>query len=93
MQKQYATSSRPLQLVRCLLPIVSQIPLTTRLVKEVYYPKNSATQKFYDQCRNADKGYGGLLSVTFRTTEQAVTFFDKLETAKGPSLGTNFTLR
>lgn len=70
-----------------------QNPLTRHTVKEVYYPKYSATQKFYDQCRNADKGYGGLLSVTFRTTEQAVTFFDKLETAKGPSLGTNFTLR
>lgn len=62
------------------------------IVKEVYYPKYSATRNFYDQCRNADKGYGGLLSVTFETTEQAVTFFDKLETAKGPSLGTNFTL-
>lgn len=71
----------------------SQKSLTRRIVKEVYYPKYSATRKFYDQCRNADKGYGGLLSVTFQTTEQAVTFFDKLETAKGPSLGTNFTLR
>lgn len=70
-----------------------QKTLTRYIVKEVYYPKYSATQRFYDQCRNADKGYGGLLSVTFRTTEQAVTFFDKLETAKGPSLGTNFTLR
>lgn len=73
--------------------IASQSLLTRRIVKEVYYPKYSATRKFYDQFRNAGKGYGGLLSVTFRSTEQAVTFFDKLETAKGPSLGTNFTLR
>ncbi|KAF6219299.1 hypothetical protein HO133_005124 [Letharia lupina] len=63
------------------------------IVKEVYYPKYSATREFYDQYRNADKGYGGLLSVTLRTPEQAVIFFDELETAKGPSLGTNFTLR
>ena len=70
-----------------------QSPLTRLVVREVYYPKYSATRNFYDQCRNADKGYGGLLSVTLRTTEQAVIFFDKLETAKGPSLGTNFTLR
>ncbi len=73
--------------------IASRSPLTRLVVKEVYYPKYSATRKFYDQCRNADQGYGGLLSVTLRTTEQAVIFFDKLETAKGPSLGTNFTLR
>ena len=73
--------------------IASQNSLTRLQVREVYYPKYSATRRFYDQCRNADKGYGGLLSVTLRTTEQAMKFFDQLETAKGPSLGTNFTLR
>lgn len=97
MLKQSATLSRPLQLVRYLLRMsltIGSLSLLTRhIVKEVYYPKYSATRKFYDQFRNAGKGYGGLLSVTFRSTEQAVTFFDKLETAKGPSLGTNFTLR
>ena len=62
------------------------------IVKEVFYPKYSPTRPFYDQCRNEGGGYGGLLSVTFESTQQAVTFFDKLETAKGPSLGTNFTL-
>lgn len=93
MQKQYATNSRPLQLVHYLPHSCASMPLTRHIVKEVYYPKYSETRKFYDQCRNANKGYGGLLSVTFRTTKQAVTFFDELETAKGPSLGTNFTLR
>ncbi|KAI9717418.1 MAG: hypothetical protein M1812_004770 [Candelaria pacifica] len=63
-----------------------------RRVKEVYYPKYSPTRPFYDHCRNARGGYGGLLSVTFYTTAEAVTFFDVLDTAKGPSLGTNFTL-
>ncbi|KAL8735660.1 MAG: hypothetical protein Q9166_000829 [cf. Caloplaca sp. 2 TL-2023] len=38
-------------------------------------------------------GYGGLLSVTFKTKPEAIAFYDALETAKGPSLGTNFTLR
>ncbi|KAK4694899.1 hypothetical protein P7C71_g2754, partial [Lecanoromycetidae sp. Uapishka_2] len=65
---------------------------TSPIVKEVYYPKYSPTRANYDYCRNPNGGYGGLLSVTFKTTAQAVTFFDKLETAKGPSLGTNFTL-
>jgi len=62
------------------------------IVKQIYYPKYSETRDFYDDCRNKNGGYGGLLSITFKSTTQAVTFFDKLETAKGPSLGTNFTL-
>jgi cystathionine gamma-synthase len=32
------------------------------------------------------------LSVVFHNDDHAVTFFDTIETAKGPSLGTNFTL-
>ncbi|KAL6721096.1 Cystathionine gamma-synthase [Lecanora helva] len=65
---------------------------SSSIVKQIYYPKYSATREFYDQCRTKIGGYGGLLSVTFNNTTQAVTFFNKLETAKGPSLGTNFTL-
>lgn len=57
------------------------------------YPKYNSCRGFYDKCRNPNGGYGGLLSATFHKREHAVTFFDSLETAKGPSLGTNFTLR
>ncbi|KAI9822362.1 MAG: hypothetical protein M1827_000081 [Pycnora praestabilis] len=60
--------------------------------KSIYYPKFNPTRAFYDQCRTPKGGYGGLLSVTFHTTAEAAMFFDVLETAKGPSLGTNFTL-
>ena len=31
--------------------------------------------------------------MTFKAKSHAVAFYDALETAKGPSLGTNFTLR
>lgn len=62
-------------------------------VKGLYYPKYSSTRPFYDQYRKPTGGYGGLLSVIFRTRPEAVAFYDALETAKGPSLGTNFTLR
>ena len=71
---------------------ICEVLKTSPLVKEVYYPKYSPTRKNYDLCRNTNGGYGGLLSVTFQSTAQAVRFFDKLDTAKGPSLGTNFTL-
>ncbi|KAL8642945.1 MAG: hypothetical protein Q9228_000434 [Teloschistes exilis] len=71
---------------------ICSILRASELVKEVYYPKYSLTKLFYDEYRTPTGGYGGLLSVTFRTRSTAVAFYDALETAKGPSLGTNFTL-
>ncbi|KAK9465029.1 pyridoxal phosphate-dependent transferase [Lipomyces arxii] len=61
-------------------------------VKSVYYPKISSTRQYYDDCRTEDGGYGGLLSIVFHKSKHAPEFFDTIETAKGPSLGTNFTL-
>ena len=72
------------------LPSLSR--LTFSLVKQVNYPKHSHTRPFYDACRTPTGGYGGLLSCTFHSTPEAIAFYDNLETAKGPSLGTNFTL-
>lgn len=62
------------------------------LVKTVYYPKYNLDKANYDACRNPNGGYGGLLSFVLQTRAQTVAFYDRLETAKGPSLGTNFTL-
>lgn len=62
------------------------------LVKDVYFPKHSASRVHYDDCRTPNGGYGGLLSFTFHEKARAIAFFDRIETAKGPSLGTNFTL-
>lgn len=61
-------------------------------VKQVYYPKYGDTRAFYDDCRLPNGGYGGLLSATFYSIEDAAVFYDNLDTQKGPSLGTNFTL-
>ncbi|KAI9697862.1 MAG: hypothetical protein M1820_007649 [Bogoriella megaspora] len=61
-------------------------------IKAVNYPKTAPTRPFYDACRTPTGGYGGLLSATFYTPEEAAAFYDNLDTAKGPSLGTNFTL-
>ena len=63
------------------------------LVKDVYYPKLGEQRPLYDRYRTPHGGYGGLFSVTFRSTDEAIVFFDALNTAKGPSLGTSFTLR
>lgn len=61
-------------------------------VKQVNYPKYGETRHFYDDCRLPNGGYGGLLSATFYSIEDAAVFYDHLDTQKGPSLGTNFTL-
>ncbi|RAL61954.1 hypothetical protein DID88_002443 [Monilinia fructigena] len=72
--------------------VICDILRSHPLVKSVYYPKYNTSRNFYDDCRAPNGGYGGLLSFTFKELSQAVAFYDKIETAKGPSLGTNFTL-
>ncbi|KAI1452974.1 PLP-dependent transferase [Annulohypoxylon moriforme] len=62
------------------------------LVANVYYPKYNESRPNYEVCKLPNGGYGGLLSCTLKTKAHAMAFFDALETAKGPSLGTNFTL-
>jgi cystathionine gamma-synthase len=62
------------------------------LVKTIFYPKYNESRANYEACRLPNGGYGGLISVVLRRPEQAVAFYDAIETAKGPSLGTNFTL-
>ena len=71
---------------------ICDVLISHPLVKTVYYPKHNPTRCFYDACKTANGGYGGLLSVTFQLAAQATAFFDRIETAKGPSLGTDFTL-
>jgi hypothetical protein len=66
--------------------------LIVATVKQVNYPKTSPTRANYEKCRNPKGNYGGLLSATFHTRQDTVAFFDNLDTVKGPSLGTNFTL-
>ena len=61
-------------------------------VKRVYYPKLVDSKPNYDVCKLASGGYGGLFTIKFQTQRQARAFYNVLETAKGPSLGTNFTL-
>lgn len=62
------------------------------LVDSLYYPSYNPSRELYDKIKNPDGGYGGLLSVVFKDPENAKLFFDTVLTAKGPSLGTNFTL-
>ena len=63
-----------------------------RSVAKVYYPKDSSTQALYDAFKRPRGGYGYLFSVVFSNPRSAIAFFDALDVAKGPSLGTNFTL-
>ncbi|KAI9738385.1 MAG: hypothetical protein M1834_008888 [Cirrosporium novae-zelandiae] len=73
---------------------------THPLIKNVYYPYFSPTRANYEALlhktpshpSHPEPGYGGLFSITFHTTQNAMRFYDALDVAKGPSLGTNFTL-
>lgn len=72
--------------------LICNILLKHPLVKNVYYPKHNTSRQYYEACRSPNGGYGGLLSLAFHKKSQAIAFYDRIETAKGPSLGTNFTL-
>jgi len=62
------------------------------LIAQVYHPSISPTKHHYDSIRNADGGYGGLISFVFHEEAAAICFFNTVNIHKGPSLGTNFTL-
>lgn len=63
------------------------------VIKDIFYPK-WITRKNYDLCRRkkVENEFGPLFSLTFTTPEASHAFYDALNCAKGPSLGTNFTL-
>ncbi|KAK3384739.1 pyridoxal phosphate-dependent transferase [Podospora didyma] len=62
------------------------------LIKTLYFPRYNESRPNYEVCKLPGGGYGGLLSIVFHHRAQAIAFFDAVDTAKGPSLGTNFTL-
>jgi cystathionine gamma-synthase len=62
------------------------------VIAEVYHPSMPRSKSLYDVYRVREGGYGGLLSLRFVSPEAAHAFYDNLPCAKGPSLGTNFTL-
>ncbi|KAI1872615.1 hypothetical protein JX265_005495 [Neoarthrinium moseri] len=62
------------------------------LVKQVYYPSMGRSRAMYDTFRRPGRGYGYLVTIEFNQPQYAIVFFDNLDVAKGPSLGTNFTL-
>lgn len=68
-------------------------------VRSVYYPKFNGQADVYrsllnTQISEADHrpGYGGLMSIVLEEHMCDRSFYDGLNLAKGPSLGTNFTL-
>ena len=61
-------------------------------VERVYYPKLSDSVELYHNVQKSESGYGGLMSIVLHPHVCQRTFYDALDVAKGPSLGTNFTL-
>ncbi|PLY07063.1 MAG: PLP-dependent transferase [Arcobacter sp.] len=63
---------------------------TCPYIKEVFYCLSDKNKKNYSQTMIDDNSYTGVISVTF--TKPINEVYDKLNFAKGPSLGTEFTL-
>jgi cystathionine gamma-synthase len=67
-------------------------------ITEVFYPKWQTAAHYNARRRSAAAavggggGFGGLFSLAFASPRAAEAFYDTLACAKGPSLGTNFTL-
>ncbi|KAI9456363.1 PLP-dependent transferase [Lactarius psammicola] len=63
-------------------------------ITEVFYPKWQTAAHYAARRRRlpGGGGFGGLFSLAFASPRAAEAFFDALACAKGPSLGTNFTL-
>ncbi|WWD16595.1 hypothetical protein CI109_101023 [Kwoniella shandongensis] len=70
-------------------------PAEGKVIKKVYYPRY-VTPELYSQAQRhpptGKGGFGGLFSVTFTSLAASKAFFDAIGCAKGPSLGTSFTL-
>jgi len=60
-------------------------------IEHVYYPKFTDKDN-YNIIKTENGGYGGLLSIITKDKDFAPQIYNKLTIAKGPSLGTNFTL-
>lgn len=58
-------------------------------IDQVFYPKGDAA---YEALRRPGGGYGGLLSFTLKDKSATPLVYNRLPFAKGPSLGTEFTL-
>eukprot|EP00039_Didymoeca_costata_P013337 m.201486 g.201486 ORF g.201486 m.201486 type:complete len:1006 (+) comp15744_c0_seq10:222-3239(+) len=60
-------------------------------VKHVYHP-SVESKELYEEWMREGGGYGALFSVLLHSDEAAREFYDRLDVAKGPGFGCNFTL-
>jgi cystathionine gamma-synthase len=61
-------------------------------IERVWYPKWESSEA-YEGLRRADGGWGALLTfLPYKAESRAPLIYDRLQVAKGPSLGTVFTL-
>ncbi|MFA7084265.1 MAG: PLP-dependent transferase [Arcobacteraceae bacterium] len=59
-------------------------------IKKIHAPTLNETSKYYKELMKDENAYGGVISLEFNLPFQNV--YDTLNFAKGPSLGTEFTL-
>ncbi|KAJ1959175.1 Cystathionine gamma-synthase [Dispira parvispora] len=91
MERNSRTFHQRVQQVNHNAEALADLLVNHPLVSKVHYPKYTL-RPLYDQLKLPGGGYGGLLSIELTTPDVTRRFYDLLHCAKGPSLGTNFTL-
>ncbi|WWC87799.1 uncharacterized protein L201_002691 [Kwoniella dendrophila CBS 6074] len=70
-------------------------PSEGKVIKRVYYPRFQTPETYAQAQRlppTGKGGFGGLFSITFTSESASKAFYNTIGCAKGPSLGTSFTL-
>ncbi|WVQ64823.1 uncharacterized protein L199_002992 [Kwoniella botswanensis] len=70
-------------------------PTEGKVIKQVYYPRFQTPENYAQAQRlppTGKGGFGGLFSITFTSEAASKAFYNTIGCAKGPSLGTSFTL-
>lgn len=61
-------------------------------VQRVHHTSLGLTSQWYRKCMRQDGGFGNVFSVIFNNLPTAERFYNHLDTCKGSSFGTNFTV-
>jgi cystathionine gamma-synthase len=91
LAKNSADAAQRVQRINTSAEAVADYLFAHPAVDQLFYPKFT-TRDAYESILKPGGGFGGLFSMTLKQPDAAPHFYDALAIAKGPNLGTNFSL-